>query len=266
MRLSRAAGYAIRARVLFQMKNYKDALTYAEKALALNSTIEDRSVITTSFRWSLPATSPNNFFYISPLSDRDNTPSYEQLSVETTELFEDGDYVKDYAYSGGKESEGEEFWNADYGYMDSGIEGCLESNGSDAYVNAWGLTVERVMYLAAECYIREGQISKGLELVNEVREKRIDADHYKPFTATTEAEAMEELQQAKFIECIATFENFFDRKRWNTEEKYKKNITRHVPDSGDYTITPESPLWVFPFPVQVMNNNPYILQFLIYSQ
>ena len=260
VRLSRAAGYAIRARVLFQMKNYKDALTYAEKALALNSTIEDRSVITTSFRWSLPATSPNNFFYISPLSDRDNTPSYEQLSVETAELFEDGDYVKDYAYSGGKESEGEEFWNADYGYMDSGIEGCLESNGSDAYVNAWGLTVERVMYLAAECYIREGQISKGLELVNKVREKRIDADHYKPFTATTEAEAMEELQQAKFIECIATFENFFDRKRWNTEEKYKKNITRHVPDSGDYTITPESPLWVFPFPVQVMNNNPTFKQ------
>ena len=36
-------------------------------------------------------TSPNNFFYISPLSDRDNTPSYEQLSVETAELFEDGD-------------------------------------------------------------------------------------------------------------------------------------------------------------------------------
>ena len=71
---------------------------------------------------------------------------------------------------------------------------------------------------------------------------------------------MEELQQAKFIECIATFENFFDRKRWNTEEKYKKNITRHVPDSGDYTITPESPLWVFPFPVQVMNNNPTFKQ------
>lgn len=255
VRLSRAAGYAIRARILFQMKDYKNALTYAEKALSLNSNIEDRSVITTTYKWSLPATSANNFFYISPLNDYYSTPSSEQLSVETVALFEDGDYVKNYAYS-----EGSEFWNADYGYMDSGIDGCLESNGYDAYVNAWGLTVERMMYLAAECYIREGQISKGLDLVNQVRQKRIDAEHYQPFTASTEAEAMEELQRAKFIECIATFENFFDRKRWNSEAAYRKNITRHVPESGDYTITPESQYWVIPFPLKVMQNNPTFKQ------
>lgn len=168
--------------------------------------------------------------------------------------------MKNYAYSGGKKREGSEFWNADYGYMDSGIDGCLESNGYDTYVNAWGLTVERMMYLAAECYIREGQISKGLDLVNQVRQKRIDAEHYQPFTASTEAEAMEELQRAKFIECIATFENFFDRKRWNSEAAYRKNITRHVPESGDYTITPESQYWVIPFPLKVMQNNPTFKQ------
>ncbi len=256
VRLSRAAGYAVRSRVLLQMKDYANALVYAEKALAINSTIEDRSVITTAYKWSLPATSPNNLFYISPLSNYYNSPSYEQLSVETASLFEDGDFVRDYAYSGGKKREGSEFWNADYGEMDSGIPGCLESNGYDAYVNAWGMTVERTMYIAAECYIRTGKTDKGLELVNAVRQYRIDTDHYKPFTATTEKEAMELLQRAKFIECIATFENFFDRKRWNSEENYKKNITRHVPESGNYTITPESQYWVMPFPVKVMQNNP----------
>ena len=40
---SQATGNAIRAKVLFQMKKYQEALPYAQAALQLNGQIEDRS-------------------------------------------------------------------------------------------------------------------------------------------------------------------------------------------------------------------------------
>lgn len=255
IRCTKATGYAIRSKILFQMKNYSEALKYALLALQYNSNIEDRSVIETTHRWQLPATSVNNMLYISSVGDKTEIPNWEQLSLEAVSLFEDGDYVKNYAYSGGEAIEGDEFWNADYGALDSGIDGCLEANGYDAYCNSWGITAERMMYLAAECYIRTGKIHTGLDMINIVRKKRIDSEHYKDFTAVSEKEAMQLLQRAKFIECIGSYENFFDRKRWNSEDAYKKNITRHLPDIGDYTITPTSQYWIFPFPLNVINNN-----------
>ena len=97
-------------------------------------------------------------------------------------------------------------------------------------------------------------------MIHHVRTFRIDPDKYTPWSASTEQEAMAYLQQAKFIENIATAENFFDRKRWNTEEDYKMTVTREIPGVGTYSIAPESPLWVLPFPNSVIQNNPTFTQ------
>ena len=254
VRCSRYTGYAIRSRVLFQMKHYADALTYALKALEGNNTIEDRSSIKQTTQWRLRPDAPNNLIYISPMSTH-VAVNYEQLSVETVALFEPGDLTKDFA-----KQYGMPLYNPMYGSGDSGVPGCVELISYDVFTNTWGLTVERTMYNAAECYIRTGEIKKGLDMVNDIREKRIDPDVYQPFTANTEKQAMEQLQRAKFIECLATYDNFLDRKRWNSEDEYKAPITRWLPvsenpDECKFTISPESPLWVIPFPVSVIAHN-----------
>lgn len=255
VRCTKATGNAMKARVLFQMKRYSEALPYALKAIELNSNIEDRRPIKESGVWKLSADAPNNFIYISPQSTYAAMPNYEQLTLETIPLFEPGDIILNYAKNGRNP-----FWNPTYGKSDTGIDGCLEAVSYAVFVNPWGLTVERMMYVAAECLIRSGEIQRGLELVNKVRECRIDPDVYQPFTASSEKEAMDKLQRAKFIECIGSFENYFDRKRWNTEDAYKKVITRTIPDAGTFSISPESPLWVQPFPVEVMTYNPTFKQ------
>lgn len=173
-------------------------------------------------------------------------PTCEQLSLETVSLIEPGDYLKDHS----------SFWDAEYGEADTGIPGCLEAYGYQAYITGWGFRVEQIMYLAAECYIRTGEIQKGLDLINKVREKRIDTEHYKTFTASNEKDAMELLQRAKTIECIGSYMNFFDRKRWNTEEAYKKTLVRDLGELGKFSIAPDSKLWIFPFPTTVMQKNP----------
>ena len=68
------------------------------------------------------------------------------------------------------------------------------------------------------------------------------------------------LQPAKLIECLGTYENFFDRKRWNSEEDYKTVVKRNLKDYGSYELGPESPLWILPFPASATRHNPTLTQ------
>lgn len=254
VRLNKYSAYAIKARVLFQMKNYPEALTYALKALAGNSSIEDRQYILDTHRWILKADTPSNFWYISPQSTY-SAVNYSQLTLETLDKVEPGDLIFEYAYVNGRVAAGNEAFSGRYGQMDSGIAGCRELATYDVQTNVWGLTVERIMYLAAECYIRANEIQKGLDLINGVRKFRIHPDVYQDFAASNVKDAMALLQKAKFIENLSTYENFFDLKRWNSEADYKQTVTREVPNSGTYSVSPDSPLWIFPFPSNVLQYN-----------
>jgi tetratricopeptide (TPR) repeat protein len=283
-----AWGNAVRAKVLMQMKDYSAALPYALKSLELNGTIEDRSSCVDAGDWVLPRTADDNLVYFGGMV----APFGEVVSKETANKFEAGDCVLYYAYLFGmKPSEGgdddgdsddEEIydakphrvsafqddgfdasamaWNSLYGSMTSGIEGSLIYYAMSSWVNVYGITSDRMYYTAAECYIRTGQIQKGLDLINEVRQKRIDPEHYTALTASTEQEAMAAMQPCKFIECIDTYENFFDRKRWNTESAYTATITRDLGDYGVYSIAPNSPLWIFPFPISATSKNASLTQ------
>ncbi len=254
MRADKAFGYAVRAKVLMQMKRYSDALPYAQKALNENGKIEDRSPLVESMTWSLDYDYAGNYLYM-----RGSTramPCMETLSAETSQMFEAGDYVINYDLMGG--------WSELYAQMFCGTTGCLMYFGWSTSANEYGINSDRMYYTAAECYIRTGEIRKGLELVDRVRAKRVE--DYEPFTtqydngATSEAEAMAMLQKAKWIECISSYENFFDCKRWNTEEKYKRTITRDLGEYGTFSIAPDSPLWVLPFPANAVRYNASLTQ------
>lgn len=255
LRAGKAWGYAVRAKVLMQMKRYDEALPMALKSLEYNNTLEDRSSVLVNNDWVLEWDAPNNLILMSGMI----SPFMVIISVETAALFEPGDYVKDYGYSFGFVEEGNELWNETAGTSYSGVEGACMFYGMDAYANAMGITVDRMYYTAAECYIRTGEIQEGLDLVNDVRRLRIHPDDYEDFTASTEEDAMALLQRAKWIECIGTYENFFDCKRWNTEEKYRRTITRTLPQ-GTYTLSPDSPLWVLPFPLNAVQYNSSLTQ------
>lgn len=245
----KAWGNAVRAKVLMQMKKYAEALPYALKSLEYNGIIENRSA-----GWSLPQHVQSNLMYIMGMIP--GLPLGEVLSVETVGCFEPGDYVKDHTEG----MMGDGAWSYMFGMSMGGVMGCaMYFDFSDVFVNAYGISSDRMYYTAAECYIRTGKIDEGLELVDRVRANRIEG--YKPFkgTAAGEKAAMELLQKAKWIECIATYENFFDCKRWNTENDYKRTITRNFMtldgNNYSYSLASDSPLWIFPFPNDACSHN-----------
>lgn len=253
LRADRSFGNAVRAKVLMQMKRYDEALPYALEALRLNGKIEDRSAIMSAGAWVLPQNIADNYVYIGGSSRV--SPTMETLSCESCLLFEEGDYVIN--YDGG--------WSGMYGQMFAGIEGCMIYFGWSAQGNEYGISSDRMYYTAAECYLRTGEIRKGLELVDRVRSYRVeDYESYAALydaRAFGEAEAMSLLQRAKWIECVGSYENFFDCKRWNSEPAYRRTITRDLGEEyGTFSLAPDSPLWILPFPASATRYNPSLTQ------
>lgn len=239
-------GYGVRARVLFQMKRYDEALTYANKALQINSTIEDRSTIATTFNWIRDYTEPNNYHLI--FADNSNLGDYYGICIspQVAALISPDDYINAYVWGS---------WMTPYPSLP---DGCLQCGVSDIHFNVWGLRSESMYYLAAECLIRKGQIKEGLAQIDRVRNLRIENNEsYAAQTSSLdERQAMKLLQDAKRLEFLKTFENFFDRKRWNSEPDYAEVVTHDLGEHGTATLAPDSPLWVFPFPQNaVLHNN-----------
>lgn len=249
VRSDKAFGNAVRAKVLMQMKRYAEALPYALKALEINGEIEDRAESTSSGEWILPRNLQNNYVWIGGVGLVN--PTLEVLTYETQDKFEKSDYLLRNLSNTG--------WDLGYGKMYSGLDGIRMFMGFNAQGNSWGITSDRMYYVAAECYIRTGELKKGLELVDAVRKNRVA--NYSSYAMMMSMFPMDEkavmnlMQGAKWIECVGSYDNFFDTKRWNSEPEYRKTITRSLGDYGTYTLTPESDLWVLPFPANAVRYN-----------
>lgn len=248
-------GYAVRARVLFQMKRYDEAAVYARKALEINPTIEDRSTIVSKGTWESTFDAPHHYMFIlSNFITNMSEFGAQTLTPEFLALYEKGDYVRYYS----RAEDWEPYEDINVGTVGS----MMYSPQGAARVNVWGIRAEQMYYVLAESLIRAGKIDEGLEQVDKVRRYRIHPESYKAFkgTVSTEREAMELLCKAKTVECILTIENFLDCKRRNTEPEYAREIIHHIDEFGDFSIRPNSPLWINPFPMNATNFNPTLTQ------
>lgn len=253
-RPGREFGYAVRGRVLMQMKRYDEALPYLEKSLAINSYIDDRAYIRDRGEWVLDRTDPSNLLYVGagPLV----CPTMEILSRESYARFEKSDYVYRYCGTVG--------WDLGYGKMYSGLDGYPMCMSWTVQGNPYGMTSVRTMLSAAECRMRTGDIGGGIEYLDRVRKAHVEnATPYAmmhqmiPFNLGA---AMRLLQQTKWIESLGSYENFFDMKRWNTEPEFSTTLSKDLDLYGTVTLAPESPLWVLPFPANATRYNSTLTQ------
>lgn len=247
-------GNAVRGRVLMQMKRYEEALPYLEKSVALNPEIDDRAYIKEGQEWILERSDKLNLIYIS--AGPQVNPTMEILTRESFAKVEKNDYVRKYC--------GDNGWNMSMGKMYSGLEGFPMCMSWTVKGNPWGMTSVRTRLAAAECLIRTGNIRKGLEYLDMVRKAHVEnASPYVrihdmlPFV---EATAMHLLQQTKWVENIGSFENFFDMKRWNSEDNYKTTVSKDLAEYDVKTLSPDSPLWILPFPGKATRYNPTLTQ------
>lgn len=247
-------GYAVRARVLFQMKRYDEALLYARKAMAINSNIYNNSTIMSTGTWEKPFDAPDVYLFINSNNlSNGGTLGLTILSGELMSLFEEGDYFRYYMDQSN--------WLLD-DELEIGLSGVGLCYGATGRMNIYGMDAVNMYYVAAESLILTGHVDEGLEMLDRVRVSRIHPDYYKPLKGSVsgDKEAMKLLRNAKRVEFLISFEHFFDCKRLNSMPDYAAPVVHDCGEYGTYSLQPDSPIWIYPFPMDATNFNNSLIQ------
>lgn len=130
--------------------------------------------------------------------------------------------------------------------------------------NTFGLKTTHQYLIIAECEIRAGNYDTAMEYLDAIREKRIDPQIYAPLkgAVNTKEDAIAHLKQTALGENVYSIYNFIERKRWNQLDDMKETLTKTynlAMTGGDvysFSLEPDSPLWIFPFPMNARDNNP----------
>ena len=259
---SKAFGYAFAALVYLFHHDYDKALEAANSSLALNNSLVDYVALKaaggpTKDKRYAKGGNPEVLNYAFQGSPTENlTYTYGMISPELVKLYGDNDlrlslFFKTKGNSSYffDEGSGAALWNASITY-------------SKFFYSTVGLRTAEVYLIKAEAEARLGDIAASTKTLNTLRTKRIEGDGAVLSQPATEQEAVENVITERRKELLFGFHRFWDLKRLNTEPAYQKTITRTFPlvdtttPQQTYTLSPNSNLYIIPFPKAVREKNP----------
>lgn len=263
MRMSKPCAYAVKALALLSMQDWSGAEEAANQALALNGAVDDYNKLLTKtvtgmvtggtynvlFRQRLQC--EEDLFYTHNIESMDGATPEAATHIEKGNLayygLTSGDMYFDYTMS--------------YSNMVLGVTGYNITFDLDSGWNACGLKTTYMYLVVAEAELHNGNIDKAMEALDKIRVNRIKTDEYAPLKGrvTTEADAIKHIKETSSGEGIWSVYNFINRKRWNQISGWQETYKRTIGDAT-YSIAPDSPLWIFPLPLDALNNNPNLKQ------
>lgn len=261
MRMNKPASYAVKAWTLISMQRFDDAEAAATQSLALNNTVNNyNEMLTTLKGYIIGGTYPvifrptlqceEDLFFIYGLE------FFSAISTEAWNAFETGHASRD--------KMGNDRMVYDYlmgmGLSYIGLDYTFTYDLNSGW-NSEGLKTTHMYLIIAEAEIHKGDYDAAMRALDAIRVMRIDPSVYTPLEGTikTEADAIFHLKQTSHGENIYSCYNYMQRKRWNQVEGYKETFTRDIAGQV-FTLTPDSPMWIFPFPVNAVSLNPNLTQ------
>lgn len=259
---SKAFGYALAARVYLFHRDWEKAKAAAEESLKLNSELIDYVAleskgglpkVTTYAKGNNPEVL--NYAYMGSYTDNP-TYCYGMISPELVELFGNNDERMNLFFK--------TTGNSTY-YFDAGSGAALWNSKitySKFQYMAVGMRTAEVYLILAEAKARLDDISGAIDVLNQLRAKRIKGDEAILAEPSSKKEMMQYIIDERRKELLFGFSRFWDLKRFNTEADYAKTITRTFPlvtkdvEQKTYQLAPDSRLYIIPFPLDVREKNP----------
>ena len=127
-----------------------------------------------------------------------------------------------------------------------------------AYENVGFTSVENIL-IAAECEARIGSKDRAMTLINKLRDNRIENNI--DVTAANNSDALNFILEERRRELVmkGSF-RYFDLKRLNKEDQFKKSIV-HTVEGVTYTLDPNDPKYIMPINQEILNFNPDMPQY-----
>jgi len=263
---NKAYGYGLLAQVYLFHRDWEKARDAALKSLAINSTLIDYNEINDNggiarYRVYADENNPEVLSYMWMASgwtaEQATYYRYGLISPELVDLFE----AEDLRYSLFFRQTGSTIGNYyDFG-SGSAIWTLANTTARFTYM-AVGMRTAEVYLTLAEAYARLGDLDNAAKYVNELRAHRLTGSSTAITTPSTVKEMMDKIILERRKELLFGFHRFFDLKRFNTEAEYAKTITRVFPivtttvEQKTYTLSPDSKLYIVPFPPSARDRNP----------
>lgn len=268
MRACKALPYAIRCFAYLAMQNYEDAMVTGITCLGITGDICDYFSDAYT-RIMIPVTNPMAPGAPVVMRGKQGTPEDliftfdnvmgEWYTYECMDYFEKGHALLDRIADQDKFM-GPIFGPAGYSSVQIGMPNMIGTFDLMSMFNPFGVKTTQVYLAVAEAELQLGDINSAMHYVDKVRENRIDPELYAPLqgSVSTKEDAILAIKKTAHGEGILTIWNFIDRKRWNQTSDFKQSWSRTLDKT--YTISPDSPLWVFPFPKNALSLNPNLAQ------
>lgn len=264
-RVGKSFAHAVQARVLLSMHKYDLALIAAQASLAINSQLDDHNNMLVDFK--ITGVSPNPKGWARPRfsskEDLFNTPSVMYLTWYAPEVLADFDQNSViYNYM---PTQLNIPFKGDAGGSNMGMPGekavwqLGTTESQDSEVSGAGLTSVDMRLTEAECLMHTNKLILAKEKLEEIRKKRIINSRYTESSAMSKKELFKLIKQLSRGENFNTYKDMIDLKRWNSYPEFAETLHRTILGQT-YTLSPQSPLWIFPFPQSATNLNSLLTQ------
>lgn len=260
MRMNEACPHAVKALALLSMQRWDEAETEARKALAVNAVVNDYN---NNYKGTLTGymiggtydvidrgkKGTDEDYFLNP-----NLDFYNSFSPEAFDYLEEG-----HAYRRISNANMMYDYLMDFSTTLIGEPGWQPTFDLNSYWNDGGLRSPQMYLVVAECEFHKGNIDAAMEALDQIRVNRISPDVYQPLrgNVTAAGDAKEHIKQVTCNELLLSVDIFIAKKRWNQVSGWEASYSRTIAGQT-YTIKPDSKMWIFPFPQNVLNNNPNI--------
>lgn len=230
---SKAACFALLARINLSMRSYGLAEAYADSCLSITATLIDYNTISLTDNNPFGFSNAETIYQSTQITDYSEvTNSSEGTYGITTELLE--------LYSADDLRSSIFFTSAANGLtiMKRGYSGRADGFS--------GLAVDEVYLIKAECAARRSAVNTALSFLNDLLVKRYKTGSFQPHVTTSRDEALTLVLTERRKELIRRGLRWSDLKRLNKEGK-NTALTRNL-NGQTYTLPANDPRYIFPIP------------------
>lgn len=232
-RPSKIAVYALLSRIYLDRRDYATAGDYADKCLALYSTLIDYNLLDRTSNAPFYQVPDELIYNTATITGYDMVLALygpNRISNDLIDLYDSKDLRLAIYYN----AEEDGTYTKKRGYY------------GDGYYPFTGLATDEVYLIKAECLARKGEAIAAMEKLNQLLIKRFaNSTAYVPLTASSPADAVAKILLERRKELVYRGLRWHDLKRFNKAD----NITLTRTANGlTYTLPPNDPRWVFPIP------------------
>lgn len=240
-RPSKTAAYGLLARCYLSMGDFQNCLLYTDSALSLNDQLMnyngDPDIIGPIDSKAIFKKFNKEIIFYSEMNNQQflwNTNIFSSIDTTLYDSYGDLDLRKR-AY----------FFTNGNSYM--------SYKGSYAlkYTNLFsGIATDELLLSRAECYIRLGNVDKGLKDINRLLSKRYETGNFIPLQISDAKEALRVLLKERQKELIMRGLRWMDIKRLN---KLGENIVlSRIIQNQVYSLAPNSVIYALPIPEDII--------------